>query len=254
MSVLGFQLAQKGVSLAGGGGAAAGGLLSTLGGPLALAGAGFQVANMIWGGDTTQAANSAYTNAYNSTFQNLMIDQANRRRRDMFGRQIDQYNTQKGFNSDAANRAYTAEQRRLNEVFTQTAFKRQGMMQDLVEAQGYNNAIESYGNSSRRANLVNTLGSFGRQQAVLAESLASARTQSRANELEIGRQNLSADYQSWQGVSMPPMMEANVPMPSVPRMSTMNQSLMIGNALMGGLKTGFDLTAPGSKFLGFKKA
>lgn len=250
--LLGFQLAQQGVSL-GGGAAAGAGLLSTIGGPLALAGMGFQFANMMFGGDTTQASQTAYSNAYNSTFQNLMIDQANRQRRDTFARQIDQYKTQKGFNADAANRAYVSEQRRLNEVFTQAAFRRQGMMQNLVESQGYNNAMERYGSSARRANLVGTLGEFGRQQATMAESLSSARTQSRANELDIGRQHLSADFQGWQGVAIPPMMEANVPTPSLPRSSGMNQALMIGNALGSAVQTGWNLTAPGSSLFGFKK-
>lgn len=199
----------------------------------------------------SSSANEASSAAYNNTYQNLMIDAGNRRRRDIFGRQIDQAKMQMGFNADAANRAYAAEQRRLNEQFTAAAFQRQGLLQNLIETQGYNNATESYGNSARRANLINTLGQFGRQQAVMAESLASARGQSARTMQEIGRQNLSADFQTWQGVSIPPMMESNIP---APRLNTGNTALMIGNSLMSGLNTYMGLRAPSGGSFGSNRS
>lgn len=179
--------------------------------------------------------------AYNSTFQNLMIDGSNRMRRDIFSRQIDQYKTQQGFNADAANRAYSAEQRRLNEVFMQSAFQQQGMLENLMKVQGENNASERYGNSARRANLLESLGAFGRQQAIMAESLASARSQSTRNMDEISRQRLNSEYGNWQQIAIPPMMEANMP---TPRFSGANTALMIGNAALGGFNTYMGLRAP----------
>lgn len=192
-------------------------------------------------GGFSQRKQQAAEAAYNSTFQNLMIDGSNRMRRDIFSRQIDQYKTQQGFNADAANRAYSAEQRRLNEVFTQSAFQQQGMLESLMKVQGENNATERYGNSARRANLVESLGAFGRQQAVMAESLASARSQSSQNLAEISRQRLGSEYGNWQQIAIPPMMEVNTP---PPRMSSGNSALMIGNALMGGFSTFNSLRAP----------
>lgn len=200
-------------------------------------------------GGLNSSAEQARSAAYNATYQNLMIDAANRQRRDIFARQIDQAKTQQGFNADAANRAYAAEQRRLNDVFTQTAFQRQGLLENLIRAQGENNATEKYGNSARRANIVETLGAFGRQQAIMAESLASARGQSARTMQDIGRQHLSADYQNWQGVSIPPMMEANVPMPNM-RGIGINNALTIGNSLMSGLNTFMSLRAPSGGSLG----
>lgn len=210
--------------------------------------AGVQTLLGVFGG-LNSSAEQARTAAYNSTYQNLMIDAGNRQRREIFSRQLDQAKTQKGFNADAANRAYAAEQRRLNDVFTQTAYQRQGMLENLLQAQGYNNATEQYGNSAKRANLVSTLGNFGRQQAIIADSLASARSQSGQNMQEIGRQHLSADYQNWQGVSIPPGMEANVPMPQMGGMG-MNTALMIGNSLMGGLNSYMSLKAPSAGRIG----
>lgn len=204
-------------------------------GPLALpiAAAVGQTGLGIFGG-MESSANERASSAYNNTYQNLMISAGNRQRRDIFSRQLDQAKTQTGFNADAANRAYTAEQIRLNEQFTAAAFQRQGMLQSLIETQGANNAIERFGNSARRANLISTLGQYGQQQAVMSESLASARSQSERNMQSIGRQHLSADFQTWQGVSMPPMMDASIP---APRFNNANTALMIGNSVMGGLNT-----------------
>lgn len=201
----------------------------------------------IFGGFQARAQQAASA-SYNSTFQNLMIDAGNRQRKDIFRRQVDQAKTQQGFNADAANRAYATEQTRLNEVFTQTAFQRQGMLEKLIQAQGMNNASERYGNSARRANLVGTLGDFGRQQAVLAESLASARSQSGRNMQEIGRQHLTADYQNWQGIAIPPTMEMNT---APPRYGGSNTALMIGNSLLSGFNTYNSLKAPPAGNFGF---
>lgn len=214
--------------------------------PALVAGVGQGLLGMF--GGMNSSAEQAASAAYNSTYQNLMIDAGNRQRRDIFGRQLDQAKTQQGFNADAANRAYAAEQRRLNETFTQTAFQRQGMLENLLQAQGYNNATERYGTSARRANLIGTLGNFGRQQAILADSLSSARSQSTQNMREIGRQHLTTDYQNWQGVSIPPMMEANTP---APRTSGMNTALMIGNSLMNGANTYLGARAPSGGNIGF---
>jgi hypothetical protein len=211
-----------------------------------IAGVG-QAAMGIFGGLSARK-NEAASAAYNSTYQNLMIDAANRQRRQIFGQQLDQAKMQKGFNADAANLAYSSEQQRLNEVFTQTAFQRQGMLEKMIQAQGYNNATEQYGNSARRSNLVSTLGNFGRQQAILAESLASARGQSSRNMQNVGRQHLTADFQNWQGVAIPPTMEANTP---APRTSGANTALMIGNSLMGGLNTFSSLRAPSGGNFGY---
>ncbi len=197
------------------------------------------------------AASSAYQNTFNSVFQNIMTDASNRMQKDVFGRQIDQFKQQKQFNADAANRAYAAEQRRLNEQFTSAAFQRQGLLENLVQVQGANNASESYGNSARRANLVGTLGAYGRQQAVMAESLASARTQSRATELDIGRQNLNADFSAWQGVSIAPQPQAHVPNYTPPRQSGLNTALMIGNSVLGAVGTFNALKAPSAGNSGF---
>ena len=180
--------------------------------------------------------------AYNTAFQNAMTEAANRRTEQTFGRQLGMVKEQFGYNRDAANRAYAAEQIRLNELFAQAAYQQQGALQNLVEIRGANNATERYGKSAARANLVGTLGQFGRNQAVLAESLASAQAQSNRNLDQTSRDLFNQNLNAWQQVAIAPTLQSAVPMPQAP--SGFNSALMIGGSLMSGLNTYASLRAP----------
>lgn len=188
---------------------------------------------------------ASYQSAYNTAFQNAMTRYANERTQRTFDRQVGMVREQYGYNRDAANRAYSSEQIRLNELFQQAAFQQQGALQNLIEIQGTNNASERYGRSANRANLLGTLGQFGRNQAMQAASLASARGQSGRNLEQISRDQMSADLNAWQNIAIPPMMQAQMPMPQAP--SGMNTALMIGNSVLGGLNTWNSLKAPSSQ-------
>lgn len=183
-----------------------------------------------------------YQSAYNTAFQNAMTRYGNERTQRTFDRQVGMVKEQYGYNRDAANRAYSSEQIRLNELFQQAAFQQQGALQNLMEIQGTNNASERYGRSANRANLLGTLGQFGRNQAIQAASLASARGQSGRNLEQISRDQMSADLNAWQNIAVPPMMQAQMPMPQAP--SSMNNALMIGNNLLSGFGTYASLRAP----------
>lgn len=193
-------------------------------------------------GGFNQQNEAASQAAYNTAFQNAMTETANRRTEQMFGRQLGMVQEQFGYNRDAANRAYAAEQIRLNELFAQAAFQQQGALQNLVETRGANNATERYGKSAARANLVGTLGQFGRNQAVLAESLASAQAQSNRNLDQTSRDLFNQNLNAWQQVAIAPTLQSAVPMPQAP--SGFNTALMIGGSLMSGLNTYASLRAP----------
>lgn len=193
-------------------------------------------------GGFNQRNEAAGQAAYNTAFQNAMTETANRRTEQTFGRQLGMVQEQFGYNRDAANRAYAAEQTRLNELFAQAAFQQQGALQNLVETRGANNATERYGRSAARANLVGTLGQFGRNQAIQAESLASAQAQSARNLDQISRDSFSQNLNAWQQVAIAPTLQSAVPMPQAP--SGFNSALMIGNSLMSGLGTYASLRAP----------
>ena len=189
--------------------------------------------------------------AYNTAFQNAMTETANRRTEQTFGRQLGMVQEQYGYNRDAANRAYAAEQIRLNELFAQAAFQQQGALQNLVETRGANNATERYGKSAARANLVGTLGQFGRNQAVLAESLASAQAQSNRNLDQTSRDLFNQNLNAWQQVAIAPTLQSAVPMPQAP--SGFNTALMIGGSLMSGLNTYASLKAPSNNNINIPK-
>lgn len=193
-------------------------------------------------GGFNQQSQAAKEAAYNSAFQNAMTESSNKWTQKMYGQQLGMVQEQFGYNRDAANRAYASEQIRLNELFAQAAFQQQGALQNLVEARGANNATERYGKSAARANLVGTLGQFGRNQAVMAESLASAKSQSTRNLDQISRDLFSQNLNAWQQVAIPPSLQSAVPMPKAS--SGLNSALMIGNSLMSGLSTFAALKPP----------
>lgn len=188
----------------------------------------------------SQAASSA---AYNAAFQNAMTDASNRRTEQNFGRTLGLIQEQFGYNRDAANRAYSTEQIRLNELFSQAAFQQQGALQNLVEMRGTNNAMERYGRSAQRVNLMSTLSQFGRNQALQAESLASAQSQSNRNLEQTSRDLFNSNMQAWQQAAIAPTLQTGVPMPKVP--GPLNDMLMIGSNVLKGFSTFSSLQAPG---------
>ena len=61
---------------------------------------------------------------FQNTFQNLMISSANQRTQEIFGTQLDLYETSKYYRSEAASLAYAANERKLDEIYAQAKFGR----------------------------------------------------------------------------------------------------------------------------------
>jgi hypothetical protein len=106
-------------------------------------------------------------------------------------------------NYDAAGRAYTAEQTRMNEAFMQAAFGKQDQLQQLIAAQGQLGASETYGNSARKMNQA-MVSAFGRNNAIMSENLASSRDASMQRNYDTWRQLASANNQAWSQVAQAP--------------------------------------------------
>jgi hypothetical protein len=183
---------------------------------------------------------------YQSTFSNVLARQKtqmlNQYRERAFGRQVEFAKQQQEFNADAANRAYVTEQTRFNEQMAQFAFNQVNFAKDLVKQQGITAASESYGRSAQRLAAVETLGQFGRNQAILAKSLASAASQSQRNLEQIGREHYQADYQVYGSVMEAPLLE--MPEPMYRPSGGPNMALSIGNTLLNSTQTFFT----GAKF------
>ncbi len=103
-------------------------------------------------------------------------------------------------------------------------------------------AGERYGKSAQRMAALDTLGQYGRNQAVLAKSLSSAAQQSQRNLEEIGRNWRQSDYQVYGSVMEGPMLEMAEPLYQPG--SGPNMALSIGNAVVG---AGFGMLT-GAKF------
>lgn len=154
-----------------------------------------------------------------------------------------------GLNRDAANQAYMAENLRLQDQLTQAAFQRSGMQRQLLEAAGYNAAMNegNRGRSFERAAAMGTYGDFGRSMAQMGASLQSMRGQSASNIRRLQQQARQADFNAYSQVAIAPYMQRELPpafqMPTQ-RSSGFNTALQIGQSLLGGASTYGALAPP----------
>jgi|DEB0MinimDraft_6_1074348.scaffolds.fasta_scaffold33415_3 hypothetical protein len=176
-----------------------------------------------------------------ATFRNTMSREktriSNEYRQRAFGRQVEFAKQQQEFNADAANRAYITEQARFNEQVAQFAFNQVNFSRDLAQQMGVAAAGERYGKSAQRMAALDTLGQYGRNQAILARSLSSAAQQSQRNLEEVGRNWRQADYQVYGSVMEGPMLEMAEPLYQPG--AGPNMALSIGNAALGATSSFF---------------
>ena len=182
--------------------------------------------------------------------QNLQIRDRNRYAAQEYQSRIDQFNRQRGFNQQAANVAYEAEQQRMVELFRQQAFQRSGLERQVLEAAGANAAIaEGRGRSFERASAMATYGQFGRSMEQMRQSAVDARRFSANRMRQISTEQYGRDLAAYSNVAMAPYMQRELPpamqMPMQKR-SSFNTGLQIGNALLGGLQTYASLAPPAS--------
>lgn len=124
------------------------------------------------------------------------------------------YENQYSENSSAAARSYAAEQYRLNEQFQQAAFQKQDMLAQLISQQG---GIAASGRIGKTAARMDTalLGAFGRNNAILAENLASARNAAMQRNEDTRLQMVSANNRAWSQVAMAPTPDVAPPPPTM---------------------------------------
>jgi hypothetical protein len=116
-----------------------------------------------------------------------------------YGNQVRQFNEseriygmQLGFNNQAAQVAYEAENRRFEEILTGMAFDQQDMLVKMLQEEGQIQAAGVSGRSAGKA-LASALAGYGRNQAVLAESLVSATKESAVSKRQIATEKYGAD-------------------------------------------------------------
>ncbi|AGG91309.1 hypothetical protein SWQG_00012 [Synechococcus phage S-RIP2] len=115
--------------------------------------------------------------AYNNLLSQRKTEIMNAYRQRAFDRKVEQVYKQFDENFAAANASFQTEQAKFGEQMMAFAFQKEGMMRQLMEAEGYAAATESYGRSADRAKAIKTLGDYGRNNAKFIESVVSAQRQ-----------------------------------------------------------------------------
>ena len=110
----------------------------------------------------------------------------------MYNKSEQLYKQQRGFNAMAAQRAYASENRRLQETFQEAAFNNQDLMVQMLQEEGKAIARGQSGRSAGKA-IQSAVASYGRNQAIIAESLVSAERQTRSNLRDIDLSRYGAD-------------------------------------------------------------
>ena len=193
-------------------------------------------------GDQQKHIDQVKQGTFSNALSRRKTQMMNEYRQRAYGRQVDFAKMQQEFNADAASRAYVSEQIRFNEQMAEFAFNNVNFQKNLTEEMGKAAAGERYGKSAQRMAAVETLGQYGRNQAVLAKSLASASRQSEANLADISRKQFQADYQVYGSIMEGPLMEMAEPTFQPGRAP--NMALSIGNTLLNSTQTFFT----GAKF------
>ena len=115
--------------------------------------------------------------AYNNTLGMYKTRMLNEYRQRAYERKVAQVTKQFDENFAAANASFQTEQAKYAEQMMQFAFQKEGLLNELMQAEGIAAATETYGRSADRARAIQTLGEYGRNQARFVESVTSAQRQ-----------------------------------------------------------------------------
>ena len=160
--------------------------------------------------------------------------------------QVGMANYQQGVadNADAATRAYVSEQARLNNIFTTAAFQQQGQLVQLMKGSDKMAATGIRGRSADRLDN-DILSQFGRNQAIMAESLLTAQSGYDRRVQGIRREQLSANNRAYDPIAIAPEYGINPPAP-VMQQGPSGLSLLagLGSAAVDGYGTYQKLQPP----------
>lgn len=197
---------------------------------------------------TQYKSESAAVNRQNAR-QALMIKEANQRSADIYKYQTGRFQENLGFINEEYSRAGEDLQRELQGAFAQSAYSRQSQLAALAQATGYNSAaFEGSSRSRQRADLLGTLGTFGRNQAMEAERLSGVVAQTNRNRQALGRQAKQSIFNAYGDLGITPELQRyyGQEMPMTPQGTNMGMLFM--NSAMSGVQKGMNVA--GSLFQG----
>ncbi len=188
------------------------------------------------------AANAGAMRQYK--YQLKMREQSWDRERERYSASVTQYRQAVADNADAANRAYVGQQEKLNNIYRKTAFQQQNQLVKLTQGSNKMAARNRTGKSANRVD-AEMMSQYGRNQAIMAESLLSARRGFDRSVEGIRREQLSANNRAYSPVAIAPKLGVAPPAP-VMQQGPSGLSLLagLGSAAVGGYKTYDSLQPP----------
>ena len=189
-------------------------------------------------GANSKAAQQAASLEYSNTLNRRKTDIINKYRQRAYEKKVDRVRDQLQENFSAANASWQTEQARFIEQMLGFSFQQADMTKQLLQAEGYAAATETYGKSAQRAAALETLGDYGRSNARFLQTVASAARQSERNMAAISAQAQQADMQAIGTVYEAPMPEMHVAKYQ-PKSGGLNSALTIMNGLNAGINTAF---------------
>jgi len=124
---------------------------------------------------------------YRNTIQDYNYLQSVRQ----FSKSVDNYSDQLSFNRIAAQQAYESEQSALNDFLTGQAFDKEGQLIESLQSQG--KAQTGQAGRVRGKAVQSSLAEYGRNMAIMAESLSSTTAQTQRNMRDIAIRKYGSD-------------------------------------------------------------
>ena len=171
-------------------------------------------------------------------YQLKMRKAAWRDERQRYATKLGQYGNQLAANREAANVAYASQQTRLNDIYKKAALTQQAQLVQLAKGSGQMAATGRLGKSAERLDL-DIVKQFGRNQAIMAESLTSANYAMQAANRGIRRELLSSNNQAFEKVAIQPKPGVAPPPPAM--VQGPSPLSLVGGLLSAGAQFGTDL-------------
>ena len=208
---------------------------ATLGGGLGVLGIGLDMwkADAAYNASVREWKKQADATTRANQRQALMIREANTRTADIYGYQTGRFAQNLGFIQEEYARAGEDLQRQLGAEFVQSAYAKQAQLGALSQAVGYNRAaFEGTSRSRQRADILGTLGTFGRNAAMEAERLAGVVSQTGRSREALGRQATQSIFTAYGDLGILPEMQRYFGQEVGMRPEAPNMGLMIGTGLL----------------------
>jgi len=213
---------------------------ASIGGGLGLLGVGLDMfqADQAYNKEVQQWKQQADATTRANQRQALMIREANTRTADIYGYQTGRFAQNLGFIQEEYARAGEDLQRQLGAEFAQSAYAKQAQLSALTQAVGANRAAsEGVSRSRQRADVLGTLGTFGRNAAMEAERLAGVVGQAGRNRQALGRQATQSIFNAYGDLGILPEMQRYFGQEVAARPEGPNMGMMIASGLLNTAKS-----------------